>query len=78
MNNGGLFIIGTFVSLLVTASLALLSWGAVLDGRYAREQLSGADDRGIDEAPHVVDAAWPPAVHTPPTSSTGETVRSQS
>ena len=61
MSNVGLFIVGTFVSLLVTASLALLSWGAVLDGRYAREQLSAANDapghRGIDQASHAIDAA---------------------
>jgi hypothetical protein len=33
MSTAGLFVAGTFVTLLVTASMALLIWGAVLDGR---------------------------------------------
>ena len=33
MSNLGLFIVGTLVTLLVAASMALLIWGAVLDGR---------------------------------------------
>jgi hypothetical protein len=44
----GLFIIGTFVSLLVLASVALLSWGAVLDGREQARQ--GAE---VDSGPRA-------------------------
>jgi hypothetical protein len=33
MSNLGLFIVGTLVTLLVTASMGLLFWGAILDGR---------------------------------------------
>jgi hypothetical protein len=40
MNSVGLFIIGSFVSLLVLASVVLLSWGAVLDGRYEQGRQS--------------------------------------
>jgi hypothetical protein len=32
MSTAGLFVAGTLVTLLVTASMALLIWGAVLDG----------------------------------------------
>ena len=34
MSNLGLFVVGSLVTLLVAASMALLIWGAVLDGRY--------------------------------------------
>lgn len=37
MSNLSLFIVGALVTLLVTASMALLIWGAVLDGRAQRE-----------------------------------------
>jgi hypothetical protein len=33
MSTAGLFVAGTLVTLLVAASMALLVWGAVLDGR---------------------------------------------
>ncbi|MEP7223493.1 MAG: hypothetical protein ABI783_00860 [Actinomycetota bacterium] len=33
MSNLGLFIVGTLVTLLVTSSMGLLFWGAILDGR---------------------------------------------
>ena len=38
MSNIALFAVGTFVTLLVGASLALLFWGAILDGRYNDEK----------------------------------------
>ena len=38
MSNLGLFAAGTVVTLLVVAALALLVWGAILDGRYESEQ----------------------------------------
>jgi len=38
MSNIALFAVGTFVTLLVLAPLALLFWGAVLDGRYNDEK----------------------------------------
>ena len=50
----GLFLVGAFVSLLVIASVALLSWGAVLDGRYEQERQiaeSEASTRTDDEPP---------------------------
>jgi len=57
MSNLGLFVVGTFVTLLVAASMALLIWGAVLDGRY--NDASHADEREASESQgiHVVDAA---------------------
>jgi hypothetical protein len=53
MNSIGLFIVGTFVSLLVLASVALLSWGAVLDGREQARQSAEADaaPRADDRGP---------------------------
>ncbi len=62
MSSVGLFIIGAFVSLLVAASVALLSWGAVLDGRYERDRQSAeldARERTDDTsaAAHTFDAA---------------------
>ena len=37
MSNLSLFIVGTLVTLLVAAAMALLIWGAILDGRAQRE-----------------------------------------
>ncbi len=57
MSNIGLFAMGSVVTLLVAAAMALLIWGAVLDGRYndARraEEREASESKGI----HVVDAA---------------------
>ncbi len=58
MSNVGLFVVGTLVTLLVMASMALLCWGAVLDGRdeqarllaEEREQTGGSSLRVIDDA----------------------------
>ena len=38
MSNIGLFAIGGFVTLLVAASMALLVWGAIQDGRDESER----------------------------------------
>ena len=59
MSTLGLFVAGTFVTLIVTASMALLIWGAVLDGRDEHARLEAdreaatKDQRTI----RVVDAA---------------------
>ena len=59
MSNLELFIVGTLVTLLVTASMTLLIWGAILDGRDERARLDAEhqaatrDQRTI----RVVDAA---------------------
>jgi hypothetical protein len=45
MSNVGLFAVGFLVTLLVVASLALLVWGAILDGRDERERRAAADRR---------------------------------
>jgi len=37
MSNLSLFVVGTLVTLLVAAAMALLVWGAILDGRTQRE-----------------------------------------
>jgi len=61
VSNVGLFVAGFLVTTLVSAALALLVWGAILDGRYEREQRAasreriGANDR--DLALHAIDAA---------------------
>ncbi len=61
MSNVGLFAVGTVVTLLVMAALALLVWGAILDGRYEDEHRTaseGASTRATqDPAPHAIDAA---------------------
>ena len=44
MSNIGLFAVGVVVTLLVVAALALLFWGAILDGRYENEQRAAAED----------------------------------
>ena len=44
MSNIGLFAVGVVVTLLVLAALALLFWGAILDGRYENEQRAAAED----------------------------------
>jgi hypothetical protein len=59
VNNIVLFVVGTFVSLLVAASVALLSWGAVLDGRDERERLRLVHDAAAEgvPAPRVPDVS---------------------
>ncbi len=61
MSNIGLFAVGAVVTLLVVAALALLVWGAVLDGRYENEQRAAAEDASTrarqDPAFHGIDAA---------------------
>ena len=37
MSSLSLFVVGTLVTLLVAASMALLVWGAILDGRDQRD-----------------------------------------
>ena len=56
MSNLGLFVVGTLVTLLVAASMALLIRGAVLDGRDedARRATEGARE---SKGRRVVDAA---------------------
>lgn len=59
MSTLGLFIVGTLVTLLVTASMSLLIWGAILDGRDERARLETeheAATRG-QRTVRVVDAA---------------------
>jgi hypothetical protein len=68
VNSVGLFIIGSFVSLLVLASVVLLSWGAVLDGRYEQGRQGPDFEAGTqtDEKPPVaaaVDALPLPQAH---------------
>ncbi len=43
MSNVGLFVVGAGVTLIVFAALALLVWGAIMDGRYENEQRAAAD-----------------------------------
>lgn len=61
MSNIGLFAVGSVVTLLVMGALALLVWGAILDGRYDDEQRKASDDAPIraklDPALHPIDAA---------------------
>lgn len=60
MSNIGLFAVGVAVTLLVVASLALLVWGAILDGRYENEQRAVAEDGSTparqDSALQAIDA----------------------
>ena len=57
MSNLGLFVAGTLVTLLVTASMALLFWGAVLDGRDEQARLDAERDNTRQKDLRVVDAA---------------------
>jgi len=61
MSNVGLFAVGAVVTLLVLAALALLFWGAILDGRYENEQRAVAEEASTrasrNPALHTVDAA---------------------
>jgi hypothetical protein len=57
MSNLGLFIVGTLVMLLVTGSMALLFWGAVLDGRDEQARRSAERDTARQKDLRVVDAA---------------------
>ena len=59
MNNLQLFVVGTLVTLLVTASMALLIWGAILDGRDERTRVDAEPEKVNPDRPtlHAVDAA---------------------
>ena len=57
MSQVGLFVAGTLVTLLVTASMALLFYGAVLDGRDEQARLDAERDNARQEDLRVVDAA---------------------
>jgi hypothetical protein len=61
----GLFAAGVFVSLLVAASMALLVWGAILDGRdETRERLrrerESLEARRRSRRPLPIDDGAPP------------------
>ncbi len=61
MSNIALFAVGCVVTLLVAAAIALLVWGAILDGRYNHEQQAAEDDASMQSkgarALHAADAA---------------------
>jgi len=57
MSNLGLFIVGTLVTLLVTGAMALLIYGAVLDGRDEQARLDAERDTARQRNLRVVDAA---------------------
>jgi nitrogen fixation-related uncharacterized protein len=61
MSNIGLFAVGVVVTLIVGTSLALLFWGAILDGRYEDEQRAAAEHASArasqDPALEAIDAA---------------------
>jgi hypothetical protein len=63
MSSLALFAVGTGVTLLVVVALALLVWGAVMDGQYNREQHQVLEGAAIGELReplppvHALDAA---------------------
>ncbi len=59
MSNVQLFVVGTLVTLLVTASMALLIWGAILDGRDEHARIDAEHETPEPDRPviRVVDAA---------------------
>ena len=58
MSSIGLFIVGAIVTLIVAAAMGLLVWGAILDGRYEREQrLEHDEPKPGPPTIRVVDAA---------------------
>ncbi len=56
MSNVGLFVVGTLVTLLVAAAVAILVYGAILDGRDEAERRE-ADAAPVPAALHALDAA---------------------
>jgi len=56
MSNLGLFIVGTLVTLLVTASMGLLFWGAILDGRDQEARREAERERVRQTTVGVADA----------------------
>ena len=68
ISNVSLFVVGTLVTLIVLSALALLIWGAVLDGRYEQGRQGPDFEAGTqtDEKPPVaaaVDALPLPQAH---------------
>ncbi len=58
MSNVGLFVVGVLVTVLVMTSMALLVWGAVLDGRDERAgALAEAREQPGDNSLRVIDGA---------------------
>jgi hypothetical protein len=59
MSNLQLFVVGTLVTLLVTASMGLLIWGAILDGRDEHARIEPEHETPEPDRPviRVVDAA---------------------
>lgn len=62
MSNVGLFVVGTGVTLIVLSALALLVWGAVMDGQYEAEQQHVSNEAAMrapqEQVPaHALDAA---------------------
>ena len=57
MSNLGLFVVGTLVTLLVTGAMALLFYGAVLDGRDEQARLDAESDTARQKDLRVVNAA---------------------
>jgi hypothetical protein len=55
MSNVALFALGAVVTLLVGSGLALLVWGAILDGRYEREQRAAL--RAVEAPVRSIDSA---------------------
>ena len=57
MSNLGLFVVGTLVTLLVVSSMALLFWGAVLDGRDEDARRAAEREASENKRLCAVDAA---------------------
>ncbi len=57
MSNLGLFIVGTLVTLLAALAMALLFWGAVLDGRDEEARRAAEREASESKGLRVVDAA---------------------
>ena len=58
MSNVGLFVVGALVTVLVMTSMALLVWGAVLDGRDEHAGvLAEAREQPGDNSLRVIDGA---------------------
>ena len=67
MNHLGIFISGAIVTLIVAASLTLLIWGAILDGREEERQRALRSQRDLEAVRsarnvHSIGERIPPAV----------------
>ena len=66
MNHVGIFLVGVLVTIAVTAALALLVWGAILDGRDEAKRRELARQREASLVNRPLGAFEPTPTRVPP------------